>query len=151
MMEDSSNSAEQKNMTPTLDQSSTGSSEGINNFSDIDKPLEGGSVAVEKPETETITEVNDEPAIDAGFVSEANKQLPFHKEKHQAETSQKLAFTLVGVLIVTIAIHYATTIILELNGHHNAVESIEKIFNSCLPVIAGFVGAAVTYYLTKNK
>jgi hypothetical protein len=150
-MEDSNKSSEQKVQTPTLDRNSTGLSDKLNDFSNADEPIEGGSLAIDKTKTETITEVDDEPAIDAGFVSEANKQLPFHKEKHQAETSQKLAFSLVGVLVVTIAIHYATTIVLELYGHHNAVESIEKIFNSCLPVIAGFVGAAVTYYLTKDK
>lgn len=112
--------------------------------------LDGGALVSNTSEPKSPTEA-EEPTIEAGLVSEANKPLPFHKEKHQAETSQKLAFSLVVVLAVTIGIHYLTTIILELNGHHNAVESIEKIFNSWLPVIAGFVGAAVTYYFTKDK
>lgn len=150
-MEDSHKSSEQKVKTPTSDRISTDLSENPNSLSEADKPIDGGSIAIEKKDAEGVSETNEEPAIDAGLVSEANKPLSFHKEKHQAETSQKLAFSLVVVLALTIAIHYVTTIILELNGHHDAVESIEKIFNSWLPVIAGFVGAAVAYYFTKDK
>lgn len=150
-MENSNNSSKRKVLTPTSNLNSTGLSDELNDFDKTAEPVDGGLVIIEPPQTKTLPEIESEPAIEAGLVSEANKALPFHKEKHQAETSRKLAFSLVVVLAITIGIHYVTTIILELSGHHEAVESIEKIFNSWLPVIAGFVGGAVTYYFTKDK
>jgi hypothetical protein len=98
-----------------------------------------------------VSDVEKDQPIEAGLVSEANKELPFHKEKHQADTARKLAFGLLIILGTTIIIHYAATLYLELKGQHDAVNSIEKIFNSWLPVISGLVGGAVTYYFTKDK
>lgn len=98
-----------------------------------------------------VSDIEKDQPIEAGLVSEANKDLPFHKEKHQADTARKLAFGLLLILGVTIIIHYAATLFLELKGQHDAVNSIEKIFNSWLPVISGLVGGAVTYYFTKDK
>jgi len=95
--------------------------------------------------------IDDAPPIEGGLISQADEDLSFHKEKHRADTARKLAYWLVIVLGGSIAIHYVTIVALELNGHHNAVESLEKIFNSWLPVISGLVGGATTYYFTKDK
>jgi len=97
------------------------------------------------------TTAEDAPPIEGGLVTQADEDLSFHKEKHRADTTRKLAFGLVIVLGGSIAIHYATIVLLELYGFHNSVENLEKIFNSWLPVISGLVGAATTYYFTKDK
>jgi hypothetical protein len=91
------------------------------------------------------------PPIEGGLISEVDEDLSFHKEKHRADTARRLAYWLVIVLGGSIAIHYATIVALELSGNHNSVESLEKIFNSWLPVISGLVGAATTYYFTRDK
>jgi hypothetical protein len=104
----------------------------------------------EQPEeNQTMTE--DAPPIEGGLIIQAEKDLSFHKEKHHADTTRRLAYWLVIVLGGSIVIHYATVLVLEMYGYHKAVESLEKIFNSWLPVISGLVGAATTYYFTKGK
>lgn len=101
---------------------------------------------------EKVNGENDESQpIEGGLVTKADENLSFHKEKHQADTARKLAYWLVAVLGASIAIHYGTVLVLELNGYHSAVESLEKIYNSWLPVVSGLVGGAATYYFTKSK
>ncbi len=97
------------------------------------------------------TPAEDAPVIEGGLVTQADENLSFHKEKHRADTTRRLAFGLVIVLGGSIAIHYTAIVLLELYGFHNAVENLENIFNSWLPVISGLVGAATTYYFTKEK
>lgn len=150
-MGDSNNSSKTDVSTLPSDRNSIASTGVVDIAGKADDLLEGGSIIVDKGEAETLTEIDIEPPIEAGLVSEANKDLPFHKEKHQADTSRKLAFGLLIILGVTVIVHYLATLILELNEKHAAVESIEKIFNSWLPVISGLVGGAVTYYFTKDK
>lgn len=104
----------------------------------------------QQPE-QVIGENDEAQPIEGGLVTEADEDLSFHKEKHQADTARKLAYWLVAVLGGSIALHYVTVLTLELNGHHGAVESLEKIYNSWLPVISGLVGGAATYYFTKDK
>jgi hypothetical protein len=104
----------------------------------------GMSKEIQKPNEES-------PPIEGGLVSRADENLTFHKEKHRADTTRRLASWLVLVLGGSIAIHYVTVLLLEMWGYHNAVASLEKIFNSWLPVISGLVGAATTYYFTKEK
>src|SRR3712207_1658725 len=58
----------------------------------------------------------------------------FHEAEHRAHTARRLAYWLVIILGVSIVAHYFSTMILELNGKHEAAESLAKIFNSWLPV-----------------
>ena len=55
------------------------------------------------------------------------------------------------MLAVGLVLHYAAVTALELSGKHEAVKSLEAIFNAWLPVLSGLVGAAVTYYFTREK
>lgn len=75
----------------------------------------------------------------------------FHEAEHRAHTARRLAYWLVIILGVSIVAHYFSTMILELNGKHEAAESLAKIFNSWLPVLSGLVGGATTYYFTRDK
>lgn len=93
----------------------------------------------------------DSRPIEGGLITEADENLSFHKEKHRADTARRLAYWLVFVFGMSIAIHYGTIVTLELTGHHSSVESLEKIFNAWLPVISGLVGGATTYYFTRDK
>lgn len=104
-----------------------------------------------RQQEKTNGENNESQPIEGGLVTQADEDLSFHKEKHQADTARRLAYWLVVVLGASIAMHYATVLTLELNAHHSAVESLEKIYNSWLPVISGLVGGAATYYFTKGK
>jgi hypothetical protein len=93
-----------------------------------EEPIEGGA----------ITNLGDEP-------------LSFHEAKHRADTARRLAYWLVAVLGGSFAIHYTVTLILEVNDKHEAAENLSKLFASWLPVIASFVGSAITYYFTQEK
>ena len=62
-----------------------------------------------------------------------------------------IARILIWMLAVGLVLHYAAVTALELSGKHEAVKSLEAIFNAWLPVLSGLVGAAVTYYFTREK
>lgn len=55
------------------------------------------------------------------------------------------------MMAVGLLLHYAAIITLELFGKHDAVKSLEAVFHAWLPVLSGLVGAAVTYYFTREK
>jgi hypothetical protein len=58
---------------------------------------------------------------------------------------------LVWVLVGTIGAHYIGVAILSILGISQAVQALESTFDKTLPVLAGFVGGAVTYYFTKDR
>ncbi len=92
--------------------------------------------------------------IEAGSISGfelSPSNLKFHEPEHRAHTARRLAYWLVIILGVSIVAHYLSTMVLELNGKHEAAESLAKIFNSWLPVLSGLVGGASTYYFTRDK
>jgi len=92
----------------------------------------------------------DESEIAGGYVRDI-EDLTFHEPKHRAQTAKLLALTLVWILAITIFIHYSTTALLSYASRTDAVESLNKIFNGWLPVISGLVGAATTYYFTRDR
>jgi hypothetical protein len=87
--------------------------------------------------------------IEGGFVRPLDDY--FIEEKHRADTSRRLAYSLVCILGGTVLVHYATVLILVLKGKSEAIQSLNQIFNVWLPVIASLVSAAVTYYFTREK
>ena len=62
-----------------------------------------------------------------------------------------IAKRLIWMMAIGLLVHYAAVIALELFGKHDAVKSLETIFNAWLPILSGLVGAAVTYYFTREK
>jgi hypothetical protein len=87
--------------------------------------------------------------IEGGFVRPLDDY--FVEGKHRADTSRRLAYSLVCILGGTVLVHYITVLILVLKGKSEAVQSLAQIFNVWLPVIASLVSAAVTYYFTREK
>src|ERR1700723_2106088 len=71
-------------------------------------------------------------------------------EDHEARTGRFIAIALVIVLVVSIVSQYVALIILTIYHREDAVPSFEHLFNASFPVLAGLVGSAVTYYLTKK-
>ena len=62
-----------------------------------------------------------------------------------------MAFLLVWIMAVSVAVHLTFTSIFAANENSTAVESLGKIFNMWLPVISGLVSGATTYYFTRES
>lgn len=93
---------------------------------------------------------NQEP-LEGGTVSGADRRLPFHKSRFHAETARKLSTLLIWILAVSAALHYSLSAAFSQWGDEKVVETLTGIFDVWLPVIAGFVGSAVTYYYTRDR
>jgi len=90
-----------------------------------------------------------EEVVEGGYVRPLDE---YSVEKmHRADTARRLAYALVAILGGTVLLQYASVLTLEILGRSEAVQSLSQIFNAWLPVIASLVGAAVTYYFTKEK
>ena len=72
------------------------------------------------------------------------------KEDH-AKTARWLAYLIVGILVTTSAIHYAMVVWLNLTGHNDVAKEVAPIFDKWFPVVTGFAGSAITYFLTKER
>jgi hypothetical protein len=108
----------------------------------MDKPFDGGEVKHEAGTTPQLTEggsTTDEPFRD----------LNLQDKRPDARHRRVVTLSLIGLLSVVIIGHYVCVMILEWNGKR--VDSINAAFNAALPVVAGLVGAAVTYYFTRNS
>lgn len=101
-------------------------------------------------ETDDETDADQEP-LDAGKVTGADRGLPFHKPRFHAETARKLSILLIWILAVSAAVHYLLSAAFSQWGDEKAVETLAGIFDVWLPVVAGFVGSAITYYYTREK
>ncbi len=90
-----------------------------------------------------------EDVLEGGFVSPLQDY--FVEEKHRADTARRLAYGLVCILGGSVFVHYGTVLALVVKGKGDAVESLSRIFNVWLPVIASLVSSTVTYYFTREK
>ncbi|MDP8981171.1 MAG: hypothetical protein M3O35_11325 [Acidobacteriota bacterium] len=61
-----------------------------------------------------------------------------------------IARILISMMAIGLLIHYGAVILFEWNGRHEAIKSLDTILNAWLPVLSGLVGAAVTYYFTRE-
>lgn len=95
-------------------------------------------------------EHEEQAEISGGYVTDL-EDVAFHETKHRAQTARLLAVTLVWILAGTIIVHYTVTACLSIAGKAEAVEGLNKVFNVWLPVISGLVGAATTYYFTRDR
>lgn len=87
--------------------------------------------------------------VEGGHVR-AFDELSF-RVRHREDTARRLAYSLVAILGASFFVHYIATLLLEYSDRTNAVENLARIFNAWLPAIASLVGAAVTYYFTKER
>ena len=93
----------------------------------------------------------DQELLEAGTVTGADRGLPFHRSRFHAETARKLSTLLIWILAVSAALHYLLSAAFSQWGDEKVVEALAGIYDAWLPVIAGFVGSAVTYYYTREK
>ncbi len=70
---------------------------------------------------------------------------PFDPERHR----QIVTLLLIGLLALVVVGHYACVMVLDWNS--KKVENVNNAFNATLPVVAGLVGSAVTYYFTRTS
>jgi hypothetical protein len=103
-----------------------------------------------EPAVSPVDRFEDDP-IEGGTITDLADELPFHEAQHRAHTARRLAYWLVVVLGATMLVHYASVMFLEIEGKHEAVESLSSIFHAFLPVISGLVGGATTFYFTQKK
>jgi hypothetical protein len=73
------------------------------------------------------------------------------KPRDQSVDRAIIAKVLIGMMAVGLVVHYVAVIIFEWNGKHDSVKSLETVLNAWLPILSGLVGAAVTYYFTREK
>ena len=104
----------------------------------------------EERTSETKTEPEDQPPLEAGEVGEL-RDLTYEEAKHRAETAKSLATWLVFILGASVALHYVLIVILAFGGKDEATKSLNAIFNAWLPAISSLVSAAATYYFTRGK
>ena len=91
--------------------------------------------------------------IEGGDITELNNA-PYKIDdlkKHQAVTTRSLAYILIVILALSVALHYGTVLWLLSNGKKDEVAELGSIFSTWLPVISGLAGSAVTYYFAQEK
>ncbi len=62
-----------------------------------------------------------------------------------------LAVLLVIILVGTTSLHYYTVLQLAQDGKTEVATQVSTIFDKWFPVITGFTGSAITYFLTKDR
>lgn len=104
-------------------------------------------------EKDTSENIEEEQIIEAGPITSLDESSvrinPFVKLKFL--TARTLAYVIIIILTLSVLGHYTVTIYLLKSGQTNTVNVTERIFNTWLPVISGFAGAAVTYFFTKER
>ena len=98
-------------------------------MSDLDRPADRPEEVIEDPKE--LVEVPGEP-------------------RDPAKQRAIIARILITMMAAGLLIHYAAVILFEWNGKHESVKSLETILNAWLPILSGLVGAAVTYYFTRE-
>ena len=126
---------------------------------------DGGTVQVEESSTRrTTTTISPadselEEGDKIGGVVSPFEVAPFTRETPKGQVAAYLAYFLLAVLALTIVLQYTivwwlTYYALGTNRTADDLEKlykpIEQIFNTLLPVLAGLVGSAVTYYFTRE-
>lgn len=111
---------------------------------EADEPqvIDGGSVAGAPP---VSTEAGGEVQGDAGV--HVDKQI----EKDRADMAIRLARLVIWALIATVAVHYGSTTALNIFGYGTVAERLSEIYGTWLPVISGFSGSAITFFLRRDK
>jgi hypothetical protein len=96
-----------------------------------------------------VSEKDEAPGlIEAGSTNEQSSEPPVagppvSPERHR----QTVTLVLIALLATVILGHYGLLVLMEWNG--KKVDALNNAYNAALPVVAGLVGSAVTYYFTK--
>lgn len=68
-----------------------------------------------------------------------------------AQTARRLAYVIVAVLVGTFVLHYVVVVWLSLTGHSDVAKEVAPLFDKWFPVVTGFAGSAITYFLTRER
>jgi hypothetical protein len=90
----------------------------------------------------------DGEVIEGGHIGEID-EIPFQHDRHHVETASRLAYVLVGMMAVSVLLHYLLTAVAIYSCQPLITKELGDIFDKWLPVISGLVGGAVTYYFTR--
>lgn len=93
---------------------------------------------------------DEEQIIEGGEIREFGDYAYKIKEQ-RAKPTRTLAYLLLLVLFSSFVGHYGITTWLLLNEKASVADALNRIFNTWIPVVSGFAGAAVTYFFTKDK
>ncbi len=98
-------------------------------------------------------ESDDEQVIDGGEIKNLDdSELRINPlEKHKLTTARWLAYALVSILAGSFFIHYGVMAWLASQDKTTALEIVESVFSTWLPVISGLTGAVVTYFFTRGN
>ena len=96
-----------------------------------------------------------EEIIDAGVIEggemTAYRDLEVKPPSHREATARWLAIILVLIFGGSALLHYFTLAFFIHSGKMEAIDKLGTFFNSWLPAITALVGAATTYYFTKDQ
>lgn len=101
-----------------------------------------------QPTAENIN-IQDGGAIEGGVV-EPLDDIKVRTRVREA-TARTIAISLIWILGLSAGVHYIAVLVLVLCDKSSQVEVLDRFFNAWLPVVAGLVGSATTYYFTKDR
>lgn len=70
---------------------------------------------------------------------------------HHSWTAIILAFVFIVILAASTYWHYHTVELLYSQGKPDVAKELSSIFDKWFPVMTGFTGSAVTYFLTRDR
>lgn len=111
---------------------------------------------------EAASELDPELGIEGGEIAKSDMEggdIPgeFHDygkdsiRMHKATTTRWLAYLLIIILGGSFVIHYGVMAWLAAQNKTDAMEVVERTFNTWLPVISGLAAAAATYFFTRER
>jgi hypothetical protein len=100
---------------------------------------------------ESQLQSNDKVETDIVELSTPLRVEKFDPSRFQAETARTLAYVFTGVLAGSYLLYCVSVTVLHLWGKKDAADGLTAAFNSWLPVIAGLLGSAVGFFLSKSR
>jgi hypothetical protein len=70
---------------------------------------------------------------------------------HRDKTARALALASFLVLCVVFGVHYASIFYLAMKNRPDAIEHVNRIFSTWIPIFSGLVGSAATFYFTRDR
>jgi len=119
-----------------------------------DDILDGGAVQdLAASEVRSETELT---TLNAGAVKGlGDRDLTVRTANHiriqHSWTAIILAFTFILILAASTWWHYHTVLLLYSQSKADVAQQLSSIFDKWFPVMTGFTGSAVTYFLTKER
>ena len=78
-------------------------------------------------------------------------QQDYQGAAHRDVSRANLAKLLVALMGISVIVYFIALTVAIARGSTEAIETLRNAFNAWLPVMSGFVGAAIAYYFTKDK